>query len=63
MLTPWSELLGKKCELCGELASHIYKGKYMCCQCHNKDNPVFTVEQIKLMHQLEELKAKEVGGE
>lgn len=35
-ITPASEVEGKKCEICGGGATHIYGDMYVCCQCHQK---------------------------
>jgi len=32
--TMWSEIVGRKCDICGKWATHWYGGGPICCDCH-----------------------------
>lgn len=33
-MTPWSEMIGKHCQMCGGPATHYYGNMIICCCCH-----------------------------
>lgn len=35
-MTSWIEIVGERCDSCGYLASHYYRGGKLCCTCHQK---------------------------
>lgn len=51
-VSPWSEIVGHKCALCGLCASHWYCLMPICCDCHvgEINGGLFSQEEIASKH-------------
>jgi hypothetical protein len=48
-MTPWPEVIGKRCHACGGYATHIYGDIYLCCDCHG--GFIISQEEARRVHE------------